>query len=157
MKDINKLIRHYVLEIVFTIAVVIISIPVWSMLNKDDTASIAKSYATMDYLYLNIDKYVESDEFKDVISIINDTNTLRGYDLILKIRKENANKSTKVLINNKEYTLENLDKTYDKDYVYYNIKTGTLIANKENVVLEYKNTNIGIYDVNYEIIENHEV
>ena len=68
MKNINKLIRHYVLEIVLTVFIVAISIPIWDKINKSDVSNIANSYATMDYLYLDIDKYVAeyfSDEKKN--------------------------------------------------------------------------------------------
>ena len=157
MKDINKLIRHYVLEIVFTIVLVIASIPIWNMFGKADDANLAKSYATMDYLYLDVDKYVGSNEFKDVVSIANDTNTLRGYNLVLKIKNENIDNNTILVINNDEYSLNKMEQTTDKNYTYYNIKAGTLIANTETIEVEYKNSNIEYSDVEYQIIENHEV
>ena len=157
MKDIDKLIRHYVLEIVFTIVLVIVSIPVWNMFNNDDSANIAKSYATMDYLYLDVNKYVGTKESKDIVSVVNNTNTERGYNLVLKLKKDNVDDNTIVTVNNEQYSLNDLDKETDKNYTYYSIKTGTLVANKECVTVEYKNTTIDYSDVEYQIIENHEV
>ena len=151
------MIRHYVLEIVLTIFVVTISIPIWDKLNKSDAADIASSYATMDYLYLDIDKYVGSNEFKDVVDIVNDTNTLRGYTLVVKINKENISKDATVVINNEQYNLNNLKHTEDKNYVYYNLKEGKLVADKENYEIEYLNTDITYSDVEYQLIETHEV
>ena len=114
VNNIDKLIRHYVLEILFTIVIVVISIPVWNMFNKSDVSKLANSYATMDYLYLNITKSVASNNIKDVISISNDTNTLRGYNLVFKVKKENIDNNSTLIINNKEYSLNDLEKTNDK-------------------------------------------
>ena len=157
MNKIDKLIRHYVLEIIFTIVIVTISIPIWNMFNKSDVSKLANSYATMDYLYLDINKSVSSANIKDVISISNDTNTLRGYNLVLKIKNNNIDNNTILTINNKEYALSELEQTKDKEYNYYNIKAGNLVAGKENIIVEYKNSTIDYNDVQYNMIENHEV
>ena len=155
--DINKLIRHYVLEIVFTIVFVIISIPVWNMLNKGDYASIAKSYSTMDYLYLDIDKYIAKDGFADVVRISNDTNTKRGYNLIVKVNKKETNDDTTIVINGVKNKLSNLKYDEDKNYIYYSLAKGDLVANKEKLEIEYYDSELNSDDVTYKIIENHNV
>ena len=157
MKDIDKLIRHYVLEIVFTIVMVIVSIPVWNMFNNNDSANIAKSYATMDYLYLDVNKYVGTKESKDIVSVVNNTNTVRGYNLVLKVKKDSVDNNTIVMINNKEHSLNNLEQTKDKEYLYYNLISGTVVSGKEDIVVEYKNSTIDYSNIEYNIIENHEV
>ena len=157
MNNIDKLIRHYVLEILFTIVIVVISIPVWNMFNKSDVSKLASSYATMDYLYLNVAKSVSSNGVTDVVSISNDTNTLRGYNLVLKTKKDNINNDSTLVINNKKYSLNDLEHTNDKEYIYYNIKAGNLVAGKEDIVVEYEKSNIDYNDVYYDIIENHDV
>ena len=157
MNNIDKLIRHYVLEILFTIVIVVISIPVWNMFNKSDVSKLASSYATMDYLYLNVAKSVSSNGVTDVVSISNDTNTLRGYNLVLKTKKDNINNDSTLVINNKKYSLNDLEHTNDKEYIYYNIKAGNLVAGKEDIIVEYEKSTIDYNDVYYDIIENHDV
>jgi len=60
-------------------------VKIWDKLNKSDVADIASSYATMDYLYLDIEKYVGSNEFKDVVDIVNDTNTLKNKINVIRV------------------------------------------------------------------------
>ena len=155
--NINKLIRHYVTEIIVTVVLVVLSVPVWNMLNKNDSASIAKSYSTMDYLYLDIDKYIARDGFADVVTLANDTNTNRGYKLIVKIDKKIDIDNTLVVINGEQKNLKELKYNNDKNFDYYNLAEGSLVADKEKFEIEYLDSNLNYDEVNYSIIENHNV
>ena len=156
MKNIDRLIGHYVLEIIFTIVMVVVSIPVWNMIDKSADASMAKSYATMNYLYLDVNKYVSANTIKDVVSVKNDTKTSRGYNLILKVKKNTINNDLVIIINNEMNYLNKLEKTTDKEYNYYSIKTGNLVAGKEDITIEYNNSNIDYSNITYDIIESRE-
>ncbi len=155
--SIDKLIRHYVCEIFVTVILVVFSIPLWNMLDKSDSAAIAKSYSTMDYLYLDIDKYIAKDGFADVVTLANDTNTTRGYNLIVKIDKNIDTTGTIIAINGDEENLENLKYNEDKKYVYYSLAEGNLVANKEKYEIDYYNSELNYDEVLYEIVEDHNV
>lgn len=157
MKNINKLIRHYVCEIFVVILFVIISIPVWEQLDKSGIANIANSYHTMDYLYLDIDKYVSDKEFEDVIAVVNDTNTIRGYELVLKISKDKITDEMIVNINEEIKLLENLKYSEDEEYNYYILAEDSVVASKNDYKVMFINSDITYNEVEYLIIENHDV
>ena len=157
MKDIDKLIFHYILEIIGVIVLVVFSYPIWTMFNQRKTADIAESYANMNYLYLDVDKYVLSNDFYDEITIYNDTNTIRGYNLVLKINKDKVDKDFALIINGKNYDSKSILYKTDKDNIYYEIDSGSLVASNVKYNISYISNNIKYSDTEYEIIENHEI
>ena len=157
MKEINKLIRHYVCEIFVVILFVGISIPIWEQFDKDGIAKVANSYSTMDYLYLDINKYVGNDDFEDVIAVVNDTNTNRGYELVAKIDKKLVSNDIMVNVNDQITNLEELKYDEDENYYYYLIATGSVVGSKTNYTVDFENANIKYNEVEYLIIENHDV
>lgn len=157
MKNIDKLIIHYVLEIILVIILVVVSFPVWKMLNKSDSAKIAKSYANMDYLYLDIDKYISQNDFEDVVSVVNDTNTKRGYQLIVKIPKEKITNDANILINDKKVSMDSIKLKENGNYLYYILSQDTVVANEKKYEIKYLNSNINYSEIEYELIESHEV
>ena len=157
MNNINKMIRHYVLEIIVAIALVVISYPVWQIFDKSEEAGIAKSYAQMDYVYMDIDKYVSSDEFEDKIALINDTNTKRGYKLVVNIDKNKVTDNMLILINNKEIDANKIKIDEDKDKYYYELTSGVIKGEHIDFTIKYLNTDIDYTDVEYQLIENHNV
>ena len=157
MKDINKLIRNYVLEIVVVIIFVVVSYPIWKLLDKSEMAKIASSYANMNYLYLDIDKYVSTNDFYDAVTIWNETNTKRGYDLVVKIEKDSTVEDLEVMINDKKYSLKNKKYKEDNKYIYYKLIKGTLVGGNVTYNIDYLSDDIDYSNVLYELIENREV
>lgn len=157
MKEINKLIRHYVCEIFVVILFVVISIPVWDHFDKSGISKIANSYSTMDYLYLDIDKYVGNDDFMDAIAVVNDTNTNRGYELIVKIAKELITDDIIIIINGEEKVLKNLKYSEDEEFYYYLVAKGNVVGTKTDYNVEFENTNLKYNEIEYLIIENHDI
>lgn len=157
MNNINRLIRYYVCEILVVLAFVAISIPIWNQLDKSGVAKVANSYHTMDYLYLDIDKYVSDKEFEDVIAVVNDTNTLRGYELVLKIEKDKITENTIVKINDEAKLINELEFETDNIFNYYIIAKGNIVASQNDYKVSFMNSEIKYNEIEYEIIENHEV
>ena len=157
MKNINRLIVRYVLEIIVVIVLVGISFPVWEMLDKSDSSKIAKSYANMDYLYLDVDRYISADEFEDIIAVKNDTNTKRGYELVIKIEKNLVDEKTSVIINDQVESLKELRTKEDNNFEYYVIAKGSVVAGQSKFNVKILNSDIEYENIEYEIIENHEI
>lgn len=155
VKNINKLITYYICEIIIVITFVGISVPFWQKINKTEISEIAGMYDTMDYLYLNVDKYVDNFGFEDDVAVINDTNTKRNYTLLLKTEKnvscENIN------INEETKLLNDIKYKEDSSYKYYLIDEGQLVASKNNFKVSFQDCNINYDDVLYDIIENKEI
>lgn len=157
MKNINKLIRHYVCEIFVVILFVVISVPIWEHFDKTGIAKVANSYHTMDYLYLDIDKYIGNDDFEDVIAVVNDTNTNRGYELVAKISKNLITDDVKIIVNDDTMLLDNLKYNEDDEYYYYLIGEGTVLGSQTDYIVEFENSVIKYNEVEYSIIENHDI
>lgn len=155
VKNINKLITYYICEIIIVITFVGISVPFWQKINKTEISKIAGMYDTMDYLHLNVDKYVDNFGFEDDVAVINDTNTKRNYTLLLKTEKnvscENIN------INEETKLLNDIKYKEDSSYKYYLIDEGQLVASKNNFKVSFQDCNINYDDVLYDIIENKEI
>lgn len=79
MQQINRLIFHYICEILIVIILVVVSIPLWKTFDKENIAHIANSYSNMNYIYLNVKRFISDTDSLDEIKVINDTNTLRNY------------------------------------------------------------------------------
>ena len=157
MKDINKLIRHYVIEIIIAVAIVVVSYPVWQVFDKSEAASIAKSYAQMDYVYMDIEKRVSSVDFEDQIALINDTNTKRGYKLVVNIDKEKVTDDMIITINDNQIKAEDLKFDEDNDKYYYELTKGVIKGEHIDYTIRYLNSDVDYYDVEYQLIENHNV
>lgn len=107
----------------------------------------------MDYLYLDIDKYLSRDSFEDVINVVNETNTKRGYDLIVKIDKKINTQNTEIKVNENVYKLNEIKYNSDNKFNYYLIANGELVAGKKEFVISYENASLKYNDVQYEINE----
>lgn len=157
MKNIDKLIRHYILEIVIVLLFVGISYPFWQVLNKSGIAKIANSYHTMDYLYLDVSQYISDSDFEDMVAIVNDTNTTREYTLVLKIERDKVNNDAQISLNDEIFLLDSLKYQEDGIYNYYELGKGYLVAGKNDYKISFVNAKISYEDVQYDIIENHEI
>lgn len=152
MKTINKLIIHYICEIVVVILLVGISIPLWKSFDKSNMAHIANSYSNMNYLYLNVKRFISDADFLDEISIVNETNTLRNYKLIMKIDKKLDTKE--IILDNEIKELTSILYKEDENYFYYLIDSGNLVAGSKVYNIEFNN----LYDgITYEIIESKNI
>lgn len=106
----------------------------------------------MNYLYLNVKRFVSETDFMDEIRIINDTNTLRNYKLLMKVDKKMKSKT--ILLNNEIYSLSDNKYKSDEKYNYYIIAEGNLVANNVIYNVEFDELNEGI---TYEIIETKNI
>lgn len=152
MKQINKLIFHYICEIVIVIILVGVSIPLWKTFDKANMAHIANSYSNMNYLYLNVKRFISDTDSLDEIKVINDTNTLRNYKLVMKVDKNIKNDT--ILLNNAEYSLNSNKYKNDEKYNYYIIADGNLIADTVVYNIEFDKLYEGI---SYEIVETKNI
>ncbi len=152
MKQINKLIFHYICEIVIVIILVGVSIPLWKTFDKANMAHIANSYSNMNYLYLNVKRFISDTDSLDEIKVINDTNTLRNYKLVMKVDKNIKNDT--ILLNNAEYSLNSNKYKNDEKYNYYIIADGNLVADTVVYNIEFDKLYEGI---TYEIIETKNI
>ena len=152
MKQINKLIFHYICEILIVIILVGVSIPLWKTFDKANIAHIANSYSNMNYLYLNVKRFISDKDSLDEIKVINDTNTLRNYKLIMKVDK--TIKLDKVIFEEKNIDLSKNKYKEDEKYNYYLLTENSLIAGFKIYNLEFNELNNGI---TYEIIESKNI
>ena len=149
MKQINKLIFHYICEILIVIILVVVSIPLWKTFDKANMAHIANSYSNMNYLYLNVKRFISDTDSLDEIKVINDTNTLRNYKLVMKVDK--TIKLDTVFFEEKNIDLSKNKYKEDEKYNYYLLTENTLVAGFKIYNLEFNELNNGI---TYEIIES---
>jgi len=152
MKQINKLIFHYICEILIVIILVGVSIPLWKTFDKANMAHIANSYSNMNYLYLNVKRFISDTDSLDEIKVINDTNTLRNYKLVMKVDKNIKNDT--ILLNNAEYSLNSNKYKNDEKYNYYIIADGNLVADTVVYNIEFDKLYEGI---TYEIVETKNI
>ena len=152
MKQINKLIFHYICEIVIVIILVGVSIPLWKTFDKANMAHIANSYSNMNYLYLNVKRFISDTVSLDEIKVINDTNTIRNYKLVMKVDKNIKNGT--ILLNNAEYSFNSNKYKNDEKYNYYIIADGNLVADTVVYNIEFDKLYEGI---TYEIIETKNI
>lgn len=152
MKQINKLIFHYICEILIVIILVGVSIPLWKTFDKANMAHIANSYSNMNYLYLNVKRFISDTDSLDEIKVINDTNTLRNYKLVMKVDKNIKNDT--ILLNNAEYSLNSNKYKNDEKYNYYIIADGNLVADTVVYNIEFDKLYEGI---SYEIVETKNI
>ena len=152
MKQINKLIFHYICEILIVIILVGVSIPLWKTFDKANMAHIANSYSNMNYLYLNVKRFISDTDSLDEIKVINDTNTLRNSKLVMKVDKNIKNDT--ILLNNAEYSLNSNKYKNDEKYNYYIIADGNLVADTVVYNIEFDKLYEGI---TYEIVETKNI
>ena len=152
MKQINKLIFHYICEILIVIILVVVSIPLWKTFDKANIAHIANSYSNMNYIYLNVKRFISDTDSLDEIKVINDTNTLRNYKLVMKVDK--TIKLDTVFFEEKNIYLSKNKYKEDEKYNYYLLTENTLVAGFKIYNLEFNELNNGI---TYEIIESKNI
>lgn len=152
MKQINKLIFHYICEILIVIILVVVSIPLWETFDKANIAHIANSYSNMNYIYLNVKRFISDTDSLDEIKVINDTNTLRNYKLVMKVDK--TIKLDTVFFEEKNIDLSKNKYKEDEKYNYYLLTENTLVAGFKIYNLEFNELNNGI---TYEIIESKNI
>ena len=115
-------------------------------------AHIANSYSNMNYLYLNVKRFISDTDSLDEISIVNETNTLRNYKLIMKIDKKLDIKE--IILDNEIKELTSILYKEDENYFYYLIDSGNLVAGSKVYNIEFNN----LYDgITYEIIESKNI
>lgn len=157
MKSINKLIAYYVCEILVVLVFVGVSIPVWAKLNSSETSKLADMYDDMDYLYLDINKYVANDQVDDVIAIVNDTKTSRNYVLLLKINKNINYENITLTINNEETKLSDIKYKTDENYNYFNLGEGKVIASQNIFNVSIDKEMLNYNEMSYEIYETEDI
>ena len=106
----------------------------------------------MNYLYLNVKRFISDKDSLDEIKVINDTNTLRNYKLIMKVDK--TIKLDKVIFEEKNIDLSKNKYKEDEKYNYYLLTENSLIAGFKIYNLEFNELNNGI---TYEIIESKNI
>ena len=104
------------------------------------------------YLYLNVKRFISDTDSLDEIKIINDTNTLRNYKLVMKVDKNIKNDT--ILLNNAEYSLNSNKYKNDEKYNYYIIADGNLVADTVVYNIEFDKLYEGI---SYEIVETKNI
>ena len=159
-KIIDENIKYYVKNILFTIFIVLLTIPAWQLLDNSSYASIAEYYDN----YINsgvnthylVNAYDES-ENKYIIQL-NLENTKKenySYLLLLKIRKDTNDKNIKIDLFGETHNIEELRYTYSEGYDYYLIDMNNLVKNRDykfEIILPNEITNI-IYS--FDLIENN--
>ena len=134
------------------IILVVVSIPLWKTFDKANIAHIANSYSNMNYIYLNVKRFISDTDSLDEIKVINDTNTLRNYKLVMKVDK--TIKLDTVFFEEKNIDLSKNKYKEDEKYNYYLLTENTLVAGFKIYNLEFNELNNGI---TYEIIESKNI
>lgn len=149
MDLVNKNIIRLIVEIIITISLVFISIPVWNNINNNTSyASMADYYNTGSYEKLSIYKIQDMDtktmiptsdnealkKQGTIIAIRNGSNYNISYNLYLKISKNSTiNKNNlKISVNDKIYNLSKLYKKDNDKYYFYILDNNTVKKNMGN-------------------------
>ncbi len=124
---VDKMIRGKVIEIIIVVILVIATIPVWQNFNKK--MSSADITTLKDY---NLKFSVSNTDNSDIVTISNDYYNNKSYKLLMKVNKDLDINSSKLVINNILYSLNDFTKYEEDDYYYYilanNYISGTSIS-----------------------------
>ncbi len=142
---IDKLIRYRLIEIVVVITLVLSTIPIWQ---RFDTLISQANITTLDSYNLNFN--IEHKN-KDIITINNDYNINKNYIVYLMLDVQDSLKLISIIINNKEYNLDNFYYQKDKNKCIYTILNDYITASYEiyEITLKFSENNIK-YDYVFE-------
>lgn len=129
MEKYKNIKQSLIIDIIFSILIIIVSFPVW--LNFD--LSVAKSTVE---LYENYD-YIESEQLtNNSLIVYNNSNTEESYKLVLKTNNKFDLHNYYFYLNNKEYTFDGTHCYRDKNYNYYIIEESSLVAGQKEYDLK---------------------
>ena len=156
MKNITNLEKCLYKDILYTILIILISIPIWLNFDINAYAKEANYYDNMDYVgfqilnkasnsleHYNDETALMMCETSDIL-VYNDSNTLDNYSLVLKVSKENDVNLNKIKINI-NYEIDYLNNYYlyeDETSYYYIIDTQDMVANSQKYIISIWNEEI---------------
>ena len=149
-KDINMLIAAKIVEIVYVIAFIFVSIPLWQQMNEVTNYTNVFSYNGLTYTgftvenELNYSMYPMANEDALVrvkptkVIVANNSLTEEEYTITLKISKESTldYNCLNIAINDLVMPINSMDKTEDKDNYYFVIDTNKLKGNTEEYLIK---------------------
>ena len=154
MKNLINLEKRLYRDIIFTIILVVLSIPVWLNFGLSAEAMVAESFANYNYVkyeFLNrasttLDLYTDDDALRNCetqdILVYNDSNTIDEYSLVLKVNKNSTADLEQIRIN------VNYDVDYLKNYhfyedvesYYYVIDSASIVASSQKYIISMWNS-----------------
>lgn len=151
IKRLDDMQKYLYKDIIITIILIIISIPLWIFFDSHNISKIVidnNDYNYINYQELNNPKYLiepMSDieglhfvETKDII-VSNYSNTEDEYYLILKTNNVISN-NTRININNKVEYLNSYDKVIKNEGIYYILDYETIVASSQKYVVSLWNS-----------------
>lgn len=117
----NKEIRGLLVEIIFLIFVMIISIPIYNISSKNNLLAREIANGTTKGLDVNILQKGDMETTDDIIKVKNLDNNSAKYDLILVLSKETDINNIGIILNGKEYSLKTLKYSINNDNYYFTI------------------------------------
>ena len=117
----NKEIRGLLVEIIFLIFVMIISIPIYNISSKNNLLAREIANGTTKGLDVNILQKGDMKTTDDIIKVKNLDNNSAKYDLILVLSKEIDINNVDIILNGKEYSLKTLKYSINNDNYYFTI------------------------------------
>lgn len=117
----NKEIRGLLVEIIFLIFVMIISIPIYNISSKNNLLAREIANGTTKGLDVNILQKGDMEITDDIIKVKNLDNNSAKYDLILVLSKEIDINNVDIILNGKEYSLKTLKYSINNDNYYFTI------------------------------------
>lgn len=117
----NKEIRGLLVEIIFLIFVMIISIPIYNISSKNNLLAREIANGTTKGLDVNILQKGDMKTTDDIIKVKNLDNNSAKYDLILVLSKETDINNIGIILNGKEYSLKTLKYSINNDNYYFTI------------------------------------
>lgn len=153
MKKIIELEKRLYKDIIFTIILVIISIPIWLNFGLSASAATAKEYDNYNYVkyeFLNqastvLKTYKDDEALRLVetqdILVYNDSNTEDAYSLILKVSKDSKADLNKIRIN-VNYNVDYLNSYHvydDATSYYFVIDSNSIVAQAQKYVISMWN------------------
>jgi hypothetical protein len=143
IKNINKLIYANIIELIFVVAFIFGSIPLWENLNNSISLKTASSFENISYTNLTVDnpsEYVlrpmsnkEASESLEPykLYVVNDTLTEEEYTLYLKIEKTSSldYNNLNISINDSVIPLNELEMKEDLEYYYFTLDNNSIVGN----------------------------
>ena len=153
MERLNKLQRRLYQDVIITLLLVIISIPVWLNFELTSVAKIASGYDNYNYVQYELlndaskmvlpyedDEALIKCETQDLI-VYNNSNTLEDYSLVLKINKDTTLNLNNIRINvNYEVDYLNEYEVFEDTISYY------YILDKDSIVADAYKYNVSIWN-----------
>jgi len=156
VKNLISLEKSLYKDILITLLIVLVSIPVWLNLDMSAYAMEADAYNNYNYVkyeFLNkvsssLMTYEDSDALRECettdILVYNDSNTLDSYSLVLKINKDNDVNLDAIRIN-VNYDIMNLNEYEffeDAKCYYYVIDSDDIAASSQKYIVSLWNSDI---------------